>query len=259
MKLNIKKEIVVFDLETTGLDTANDRIIQLAAIKYKPDSNKSEEINMTFNPERPIPAFITELTGISNEQVADKPTFKESAAWLYLFFKDADLCGFNSNRFDIPLLIEEFARAEMNFSINNRNLIDTQVIFHKMEPRNLSAAYLYYCGKKLEGAHDAINDVRATAEVLIGQLNKYQNTTPEGLTSPPIQNDMETLHKFINDPLKVDSYNRFKKNENGIVLFNFGKYNGEPVINQPNFLKWMIEAEFPMEVKNHAREFLKKM
>lgn len=258
----LTRDLVFFDLETTGLDILNDRIVQIALIKYPAKGGKPEEVDILVNPEMPIPASVTEIHGITDEMVAPAKTFKELAPWLYLFIGNADLAGYNSNRFDVPMLLEEFSRSEVPFSLKDRRLIDAQTIFHKMEPRTLRAAYRYYCNENLADAHNALADVRATIEVLKGQLERYVGTEvedAEGNRFPsPIKNDMQVLHDFVNDPSKVDSMNRFKREKDGTIVFNFGKNQGKPIMENEPYLKWMLEAAFSAEVKGFIREWLNK-
>lgn len=261
MDFKLERDLVFFDVETTGLDLTKDRIIQLAMIKYPADkSKKIEEVDMLFNPEMPIPAKTTAIHGITDAMVKDQPTFKEKSGWIYLFLKDADLAGFNSNRFDIPILIEEFARTDFNFSLLNRRLIDVQNIYHKMEPRNLRAAYRFYTGQNLENAHNALADVRATAAVLHGQLDKYVGKdveTEDGTFVPsPVVNDMQVLHNFVNNPEQVDLTRRFKREKDGTIVFNFGKHVGQPILENEAYLRWMADSDFPADTKMVCREAL---
>lgn len=259
-EIKLEKELVFFDLETTGLDILKDRIVQIALVKFPVKGNKPEELNILVNPQIPIAPSATAIHGITDEMVANAETFHDIAPWLYLFIGDADLAGYNSQRFDIPLLMEEFSRAGMDFSMKNRRNIDVQTIFHKMEPRTLRAAYKFYCDKPLENAHDALSDVKATYNVLLSQLSRYSSQEVEdenGVLSPsPINNNIEALHQFCNDPQRVDSMNRFKRLQDGTVVFNFGKNAGQPVLQHEPMLKWMLSADFSAEVKSFAREFL---
>ena len=259
--LNLDRDLIFFDLETTGLDILRDRILQIALIKYPANGSKPEEVDLYVNPEFPIPPEVFAIHGITDEMVASAKPFRELAPWLYLFIGDADLAGYNSNRFDVPFLMEEFARCGLQFSVKNRRLIDVGAIFHKMEPRTLKAAYRFYCGASLENAHNALADIRATAEVFKSQLVRYADATVEdenGQPKPsPIRNDMQALHDFLNDPSKVDSMNRFRREPNGEIVFNFGKFQGKPIRGNETYLKWMLEADFSAEVKALIREWLK--
>lgn len=284
MKLNLTKPLVVFDLETTGLDLVNDRIIQLSYIKVFPDG-KEERGNILINPERPIPSLISQLTGITDDDVKDKPAFKDIAHELNNKFKGCDFAGFNSNHFDIPLLAEEFIRAGIDFDFSHCRLIDAQTIFHKMERRNLAAAYKFYCGRKMEEdfeAHRADQDTEATYRVLQGELDMYNpETQPEKEKHLP--NDMEVLAEFskVNNNVDfagrivwkemtdkdgnvlVDSDGKVRKQE----VFNFGKYKGWSVTDvlhrDPGYYSWMLGGDFTNDTKQvltriRLREFNKK-
>ena len=270
MKLNLTKPLVVFDLETTGLDLVNDRIIQLSYIKVFPDG-KEERENLFVNPEKPIPAEVVALTGISNEDVEKAPTFKELAPTLNEKFKGCDFAGFNSNHFDIPMLAEEFLRAGVDFDFSRCRLIDAQTIFHKMERRNLAAAYKFYCGRKMEEdfeAHRADQDTEATYRVLMGQLDMYDPVTqPE--PDRHLANDMDTLAAFSKTNDNVDfagriiwkeltdkNGNPLKDNEGKPMrqeFFNFGKYKGRAVIDvltsDPGYYNWIMTSEFTGNTK----------
>ena len=270
MKLNLTKPLVVFDLETTGLDLVNDRIIQLSYIKVYPDGNEERE-NLFVNPEKPIPAEVVALTGISNEDVGNAQTFKELAPTLNEKFKGCDFAGFNSNHFDIPMLAEEFLRAGIDFDFSRCRLIDAQTIFHKMERRNLAAAYKFYCGRKMEEdfeAHRADQDTEATYRVLMGQLDMYNpETQPEPDRHLP--NDMDTLAAFSKTNDNVDFAGRIvwkdltDKNGNPLKdkdgkpmrqeFFNFGKYKGRAVIDvlnsDPGYYNWIMTSEFTGNTK----------
>lgn len=262
MKLNIDKPLVVFDLETTGLDLVKDRIIQISYIKVFPSGEEKRQ-NMLVNPGRPIPKEVEQLTGISNQLVATQPTFKELAEKLKEEFEGCDFAGFNSNHFDIPLLAEEFLRAGIDFDFGKARLIDAQTIFHKMERRNLAAAYKFYCGRKMEDdfeAHRADEDAEATYRVLMGQLDKYN---PETQTEPEKQlpNDMDTLAAFSKTNDNVDFAGRMVwktiKDSNGqesrIEVFNFGKYKGMPVAEalrrDPGYYSWILNGDFTNNTK----------
>lgn len=284
MKLNLTKPLVVFDLETTGLDLVNDRIIQLSYIKVFPDG-KEERGNILINPERPIPSLISQLTGITDDDVKDKPAFKDIAHELNNKFKGCDFAGFNSNHFDIPLLAEEFIRAGIDFDFSHCRLIDAQTIFHKMERRNLAAAYKFYCGRKMEEdfeAHRADQDTEATYRVLQGELDMYNpETQPEKEKHLP--NDMEVLAEFSKVNNNVDFAGRIVWKEmtdkDGNVLtdadgkvrkqevFNFGKYKGWSVTDvlhrDPGYYSWMLGGDFTNDTKQvltriRLREFNKK-
>lgn len=270
MKLNIQKPLVIFDLETTGLDFIKDRVIQLSYIKVMPDGEEKRE-NITINPLIPIPPFVTELTGISDADVADSPTFKEIAPQLAEEFKGCDLAGYNSNNFDIPMLCEEFLRAGIDFDFSKCRLIDAMAIFRKQERRNLAAAYKFYCGRKMEEdfeAHRADQDTEATYRVLMGQLDRYsEENEPE--PERRLVNDMQFLAEFSkqNDNVdfagriiwaeKKDAKGNVVKDENGepikVEIFNFGKYKGQEVAavlrHDPGYFSWMLANDFTNNTK----------
>ena len=270
MKLNLIKPLVIFDLETTGLDLVKDRIIQISYIKVYPDG-REERGNELVNPEKPIEPIITQLTGISDEDVKDKPTFKQLSATLAEKFTGCDFAGFNSNHFDIPLLAEEFLRAGIDFDFSKSKMIDAQTIFHKMERRNLAAAYKFYCGRKMEDdfeAHRADQDTEATYRVLMGELDKYApgaNEDPEKV----LENDMTKLAEFSRTNNNVDFAGRIvwgeMKDRNGKPLldsdgnpkltevFNFGKHKGIPVADvlhiDPGYYSWILAGDFTYNTK----------
>jgi DNA polymerase-3 subunit epsilon len=266
MKFNLSKDIVFFDIEATGLNVVKDRIIQLAMIKYRPGADEAEEWTSLINPG---PVMISEeayrVHGISAQMVANKPRFEQLADKIWDFIGDADLGGYNSDRFDIPMLMEEFARAGKDFNLENRNTVDAQKIFYKMEPRTLSAAYRLYCGKELENVHDALEDVRATVEVLKGQIEKYKDAEyidQDGNVHPGvIKNDMNALASFTNDSRTVDVTQRLKYNNNGEIIFNFGKYNGQKVVDvlsrDRQYYNWILEKDFSVQVKQIVRKIIK--
>ena len=284
MKPNLLKPLVVFDLETTGLDLVSDRIIQISFIKIYPDW-KEERENIFINPERPIPSSVVALTGISDADVADAPTFKQKAKELADKFSGCDFAGFNSNRFDIPMLAEEFLRAGVDFDFSKCRLIDMQNIYHKMERRNLAAAYKFYCGRKMEDdfeAHRADQDTEATWRVLQGQLDMYapENQSEEDRV---LNNDMEELAEFSKMNDLVDFAGRIvwedMKDQDGKVLldatgkvrrheiFNFGKYKGwdvaEVLRKDPGYYSWMLASDFTYNTKQvltriRLREFNNK-
>lgn len=266
MKFNLSKDIVFFDIEATGLNVVKDRIIQLAMIKYRPGADEAEEWTSLINPGT---VMISEeayrVHGISAQMVANKPRFEQLADKIWDFIGDADLGGYNSDRFDIPMLMEEFARAGKDFNLENRNTVDAQKIFYKMEPRTLSAAYRLYCGKELENAHDALEDVRATVEVLKGQIEKYKDAEyidQDGNVHPGvIKNDMNALASFTNDSRTVDVTQRLKYNNNGEIIFNFGKYNGQKVVDvlsrDRQYYNWILEKDFSVQVKQIVRKIIK--
>ena len=270
MKLNLNKPLVIFDLETTGLDLVKDRVIQISYIKVYPDG-KEERGDELINPEKHIEPIITQLTGISDETVKDKPTFKQLAQKLADKFAGSDFAGFNSNNFDIPLLAEEFLRAGIDFDFSKSKLIDACAIFRKMERRNLASAYKFYCGRKMEEdfeAHRADQDTEATYRVLMGQLDKYApgaNEDPEKV----LENNMQALADFSKMNKNVDFAGRIVwseikdadgkpvLDENGepkmIEVFNFGKYKGMPVIEalkrDPGYYGWILQGDFTYNTK----------
>lgn len=243
MKLNLKNPIIFFDLETTGLDVAKDRIVELCYIKVEPNGNE-ETKTMRINPECHIPEVCTNIHGISDEDVKDCPTFKQVASSLAKTFEGCDLAGFNSNKFDIPMLVEEFMRAGVDIDLSKRKLVDVQNIYHKLERRTLIAAYKYYCGKDLTNAHSAIADTQATYEVLEAQLDRY----PEDL-----KNDIQFLADFSRIGNNIDFAGRFVYAEDGTELVNFGKYKGVPVkevlTKDPGYYGWIMQGDFTMNTK----------
>ena len=262
MKLNLQKPLVIFDLETTGLDLVKDRVIQLSYIKVFPDGHE-ERGDEIINPEKPIEPLITQLTGISNDDVKDKPTFKQLADKLNKVFADSDIAGFNSNHFDVPLLAEEFLRAGIDFDFSKCRLIDVQTIFHKLERRNLAAAYKFYCGRKMEDdfeAHRADQDTEATYRVLQGELDYYteehQRSLGEDPTDRVLQNDVQFLADFskVND--NVDFAGRIVWGEikgKRTEVFNFGKHKGEAVADvlryDPGYYSWILGGDFTYNTK----------
>ncbi len=273
MRLNLTKPLVVFDLETTGLDLVNDRIIQISYVKVRPtDKDGEEERKSIFvNPGKPIPAFVQQLTGITEEMVKDAPTFKQLAKQLADSFTGCDFAGFNSDRFDVPMLAEEFLRAGVDFDFSKCRLIDAQNIYHKREPRNLAAAYRFYTGHKMEDdfrAHRADQDAEATYRVLMGELDKYNPETVEE-PSQALPNDMNVLAEESRMNDNVDFAGRIvwqdMKDKDGKTLtdkdgkpmrqevFNFGKYKGTPVVEvlhrDPGYYNWMTNADFTLNTK----------
>ncbi|MBE6256893.1 MAG: 3'-5' exonuclease [Prevotella sp.] len=270
MKLNLTKPLVIFDLETTGLDLVKDRIIQISYIKVHPNG-KEERGNELINPEKPIPEEVIALTGISNDDVKDKPTFKQIAQSLADMFVGSDFAGFNSNHFDIPLLAEEFLRAGIDFDFTKCRLIDAQTIFHKMERRNLAAAYKFYCGRKMEEdfeAHRADQDTEATYRVLMGELDMYAPGANED-ENKVLNNDMDELASFSKTNNNIDFAGRIvwgeKKDRYGkpildkdgnpqlTEVFNFGKHKGIPVADvfhiDPGYYSWILAGDFTYNTK----------
>lgn len=257
MNMQLDRNLLFFDIESTGLNVIRDRIIQLAMIRYHQDGSPPIERTYLINPGIPISAEAMAVHGIKPADVADKPSFQQLSREIFDFIGDADLAGYNSNRFDIPVLMEEFARAGIEFDVDQRRNIDVQRIFYKMEPRTLAAAYQFYCQKTMVNAHDALEDVRATVAVLEGQLQKYDGVDfipEEGEAIPaPIRRDVETLSSFTNDLKMVDATQRLKYDHNGTIIFNFGKYLGKPVAEvlhaDPQYYQWMLNKEFSFQVK----------
>lgn len=243
MNLNLKNPLVFFDLETTGVNINTDRIVEICYLKVYPNGNE-ESKTMRINPEMHIPEQSSAVHGIYDEDVADCPTFKEVAKVIARDIEGCDLAGFNSNRFDVPLLAEEFLRAGVDIDMSRRKFIDVQVIYHKLEQRTLSAAYKFYCDKNLEDAHTAEADTRATYEVLKAQLDRY----PEAL-----QNDMGFLSEYSSFTRNVDFAGRMVYNEQNIPTFNFGKYKGKPVEEvlrkDPGYYSWMLQGDFTLNTK----------
>lgn len=256
-QFNLERDIVFFDIESTGLNIIKDRIIQIALIKYLKSGGEPLELSMLINPGVPISEEAYKIHGISNEDVRNKPTFQQVGQKIFDFIGNADLAGYNSDRFDIPMLIEEFHRIGIDFDISHKRLIDVQKIFYKMEPRTLKAAYKFYCDKDLEDAHDALVDVRATVEVFKGQINKYNDVdyvdSDGNVTPAPIQNDIKQIASFIKDDSAIDITQRLKFNSKSEVVFNFGKYSGREVKEvfkiEPSYFHWMMEKDFSAQVK----------
>lgn len=244
MKLNIQKPLAIFDLETTGLDISADRIVEIAILKVSPDG-KEEKYEKRINPEIPISEESTSIHGISNDDVKNCSTFSELADEIAAFIGDADLAGFNSNKFDIPLLAEEFLRVKHPFKTGERKFIDVQNIFHKMEQRTLVAAYKFYCDKDLTNAHSADADVIATYEVLKAQIERYEE----------VENDVEFLAEFStqNKNKILDFAGRIAQNENGDAIYNFGKHKGKTIAeiaeSEPGYYGWMLNGNFPRYTK----------
>jgi len=247
LELKLKRPLVFLDLETTGINVTSDRIVEISLLKIKPDGQE-EWLTTLVNPGIPIPAASTAVHGISDHDVADAPSFGEIAGKLEAFLEGCDLAGFNAIKFDIPLLAEEFLRIESDFNFRRRKYIDVQVIFHKKEQRNLSAAYRFYCRKELTEAHTAEADTLATYEVLKSQLDMY----------PDLENDVERLADFSTYNEIVDFAGRIIMNDNGLETFNFGKYKGRTVESvfrdDPSYYSWMMNGDFPLYTKKVLTE-----
>ena len=244
--LQLTKPLAFIDLETTGINLATDRIIEIAIVKVLTDGKRSVKRKL-INPQIPIPKQSTDLHGITDDMVKDAPTFKEVAQELKQMLDGCDIGGYNSNRFDIPMLVEEFLRAEVDFDMKGRRLLDVQNIFHRMEQRTLSAAYKFYCNKVLDGAHSAEIDATATHEILIAQLERY----------PDLGTSVDSVLKLIGEEPIVDFARRFIM-ENGVEIFNFGKYKGRPVAEvlrtEPQYYDWMMKGDFPQYTKQKLTE-----
>lgn len=252
MNLKLEKPIVFFDLETTGVNIGNDRIVEISILKVFPNGNK-ESKTWLVNPEIEIPQGATDVHGITNEKVVTEPTFKELAPKVNEMIAGCDLAGFNSNRFDIPLLAEELMRAGIDFDMKNRKAIDVQVIFHKKEQRTLSAGYQFYCGKELEGAHGAEADTNATFEILLAQVDKYDD----------IGNSVDELSEYSTHGKRADFAGFILMNEDDQEIFSFGKYKGrtvEEVLKEnPGYNNWIQNADFPLYTKKVLKEIKERM
>ncbi len=252
MNLQLNKPLVVLDLEATGVNPAKDRIVQIAMLKILPDG-KQIEYNKLVNPEMDIPEYVSHIHGITNEMVKDKPTFKDIANEVINFLKDCDIAGYNSVKYDIPMLAEELMRAGVDFDFSKVKFVDVQTIYHKKEPRTLSAAYKFYCDKDLEGAHNAMNDVRATYEVLLSQLDKYND----------LKNNVNFLSDFTTRRKFADFAGFIVYDDNGEEVFNFGKYKGQKVVDVFNkdsgYYGWIKKADFPAYTKKVVEKIWNKM
>ena len=242
MNLNLTRPLAFFDLETTGVNVGSDRIVEIAILKIHPDGEK-EILSQKVNPTIPIPPASSEVHGIYDKDVIDKPTFKEIGNKLSAFLENCDLAGYNSNKFDVPLLVEEFLRAGIDFEIKGRKLVDVQTIFHILEPRTLAGALRFYCNKELTNAHQAEADIIATYEVLNAQLEKYTE----------LKNDVNFLHEFSSRSKNADLAGRIIFNPTGIEVFNFGKHKDKAVEEifrvEPSYYDWMMNGDFPLSTK----------
>lgn len=255
MPLRLTRPLAIIDLETTGVNVGHDRIVEISIVKVYPDGNR-ETFTQRINPEMPIPPYSTAIHGISDEDVKDAPTFAQVGHKIAQILRDCDLAGFNSNKFDFPLLVEEFLRAGIEFEIKGRRLIDVQNIFHKMEPRTLKAAYKFYCGTELENAHSAEADALATYEVLLAQVERYQGMEVEdreNRTRIIFENTPASLHQVSFVHRNADLVGHIVYDDQGREVFNFGKYKGQPVeeifAKEPAYYDWMMKAEFPLYTK----------
>jgi DNA polymerase-3 subunit epsilon len=245
--LQLKRPLAFFDLETTGVDVAQDRIVEISIIKLNPDGFE-ETLTELVNPGMPIPKESSDIHGITDDKVADKPNFKQLASKIKAFIGNADLSGYNCLKFDVPLLVEEFLRNDVDLDMKGRKVVDVQNIFHKMEQRTLVAAYKFYCNGDLANAHSAEADTRATMEVLLAQVDKYDE----------LEGDVQMLHEFSRRGKAVDFAGHIIENENGEPVFNFGKNKGKTVVEvlkaQPGYYSWMIDAQFPSYTKKVLTE-----
>ena len=252
MRLSLKKPLLFFDLETTGIHIEKDRIVEISYLKIMPDGTE-ESMTWRVNPLMPIPQQSTAIHGITDDDVKDCPIFSEIAETIAERINGCDLAGFNSNRFDIPLLAEEFLRVGIDVDLNSCKCIDVQNIYHKMEPRNLKMAYKHYCGKELTNMHQAEHDTRATYEVLMSQLDMYSE----------LENDVEALSSFSSFTNFVDFSGRMIYNENGEEVFNFGKYKGQIVVEalkkDPNFYQWVMKGDFSLDTKKKLTNIFERL
>ncbi|MEI6455973.1 MAG: 3'-5' exonuclease [bacterium] len=255
MELNLNRPLAFLDLETTGIKVATDRIVEICLLKVNPD-NSTKIKTHRINPEMPIPPEVIAIHGITDEDVKDCPTFRQLAHEFIQFLDNCDLAGFNSNHFDIPLLAEEFLRAGADFDLKGRRFIDIQNIFHKMEPRNLSAAYKFYCNKELVNAHSAESDTIATFEILKSQLDRYKGIPYKerrGKVTEPVVNDVKALSDFSFASRAADLVGHIIYDERNQEIFNFGKHKGKSVVqvfkDEPSYYDWIMKSEFPLSTK----------
>ena len=254
MNISLKKSLAIFDIEATGLSITQDRIVEIAIVKIDPTGTKTEFLKRV-NPEIPIPKEVSEIHGIYDEDIKDEPTFKEILPELETFLEGADFAGYNSNKFDLPLLAEEMLRAGSKFDLTSKKHIDVQNIFHKMEQRTLIAAYLFYCGKDLTNAHSALADAQATWEVLDAQIERYED----------LKNDVDFLSEFsvFGDVKRLDFAGRLAYNKNDEVIYNFGKHKGKTVEEvsklEPGYYGWMLDADFPLYTKECLRREMERL
>jgi len=251
MSLQLSRPIAFFDLETTGVNLSSDRIVEVAIVKVLQDGSRQVKRKL-INPGIPIPPHITEIHGITDEMVKDAPTFKQAGNELKQFIEGCDLGGYNSNRFDIPMLMEEFLRAGMTVDLSDRRMVDVQHIFYTMEPRTLSAAYKFYCEKELTNAHSAEADVDATIDVLLSQIKRY----------PKLGSTVDSILGAIGEEKMVDYARRFVFDDKGVEVFNFGKHKGRPVTDvlkaEPQYYDWMMRGDFPLHTKQKLTEILNR-
>lgn len=249
--LQLTRPIAFIDLETTGVNLSTDRIVEIAIVKILPDASRQVKRKL-INPQMPIPKVSSDIHGITDDMIKDAPTFKHAANEIKQFLENSDLGGYNSNRFDIPMLMEEFLRAEMEVDLSDRRMIDVQHIFYTMEPRTLSAAYKFFCAKELENAHSAEVDIKATIEVLEAQIGRYGQ----------LGNSVDSILSVIGEDKIVDYARRFSFDDKGTEVFNFGKYKGKSVCdvlkNEPQYYDWMMKGDFPMHTKKKLTELFNR-
>jgi DNA polymerase-3 subunit epsilon len=249
--LSLIRPIAFLDLETTGVNLSTDRIVEIAIVKIMPDHSRQVKRKL-LNPEMQIPTESSDIHGITNEMVKDAPTFKQAGNEIKQFLQDCDLGGYNSNRFDIPILMEEFLRAGMDVDLSNRRMIDVQHIFYSMEPRTLTAAYKFYCQKELVNAHSAEVDINATIEVFMSQLERYNQ----------LGNNVDSILSVIGEEKIVDYARRFSFDDKGVEVFNFGKYKGKSVSDvlksEPHYYDWMMRGDFPLHTKQKLTEIMNR-
>jgi len=250
--LQLKKPLAVIDIEATGSNVTTDRIVEIAIVKYLPDGARTVKRKI-INPQMPIPPAITDIHGITDDMVKEAPTFKQAANDIKQFLDGCDIACYNAYRLDIPMLMEEFIRAEVEFDLKSRRLIDVQKIFHTMEQRTLAAAYKFYCNKPLEDAHSAEADAAATAEILFAQVERY----------PQLGNNLESIVKAIGEENIIDFARRLAYDDKGQEVFNFGKHKGRPIADvlkaEPQYYDWMMKGEFPMNTKQKLTEIYTKI
>lgn len=249
--LKLNRPIAFIDLETTGISLSNDRIVEIAIIKILPDGSRQVKRKL-INPEMPIPKESSDIHGITDDMVKEAPTFKQAGNEIKMFIDNCDMGGYNSNRFDIPILMEEFLRADMDVDLSTRKMVDVQHIFYTMEPRTLTAAYKFFCQKEMVNAHSAEADVDATIDVFMAQLERYKN----------LGDSVESILLAIGEDKIVDYARRFSFNEKGLEVFNFGKHKGRPVTDvlkaEPQYYDWMMRGDFPLHTKQKLTEILNR-
>lgn len=250
--LQLTHPLVFLDLETTGVNLSSDRIVEIAMIRIHPDGTRQVKRKL-INPEMPIPKASSDVHGITDEMVKDAPTFKQAGNEIKQFLENCDLGGYNSNRFDIPLLMEEFLRSGLEVNLSERKMVDVQHIFYSMEPRTLSAAYKFYCNQELINAHSAEADIQATVDVLMAQLERY----------PKLGNTVESILGVIGEDRVIDYARRFVYDDKGIEVFNFGKYKGQAICEvlkrEPHYYDWMMRGDFPLHTKQKLTELMNKV